>query len=149
MLKKETIPHEWVEWGADEHPSLSESDFEWTFEPEYPIINIGGQRFIEVMHGWLDDEIDGMLCGYGYPSDVSIEQVGSDGEGRLAGWMELDRDLSEGKIIEEPVCIALINADDSSVERSSICDGWHRVAAAIKHGHKTIPAYVGTLKICS
>lgn len=142
----EMIPSDWIDWCADEHPELSAGDFDWAFNPEFPILEIGGQRFVDEMVNWADAEISGLLDDYCCPQDASIEMVGSEVDGRLAGWMQLDKDLSEGKVVEEPVNIALVNAQDANYERNSICDDWHRIAIAIKHKKATIPAYVGTLK---
>lgn len=140
------ISSEWIDWCADEHPELTASDLEWTFEPNFPISRIGGQVFVDEMSGYLDEEIRDMLGDLGFSKDASITEVASNGEGRVAGWMQLDQELSSGKAIEEPVQIAMVSAPDTEHPRNSICDGWHRVGAAIKHGHKTIPAYVGRLK---
>lgn len=140
------IPAEWIEWGADEHPTLSAADFDWTEVESLPIIDIGGKRFIEELAGYFDSEIDLHLEGLGLERNVSIEELKALGERRLAGWLELDRDLSSGREIKEPVQVAKALAWDSVYPRWMLCDGWHRLAAAIKHGHTTVPAIVGKLK---
>ena len=94
------------------------------------------------MKSYLDDEINDLLEDFDFSSVASIEQISSAGEGRLASWMQLDRDISEGKDFNEPLHIAEIPYEESP-SRNCICDGWHRLGAAIKYGRKTVPAYIG------
>lgn len=142
----QAISSDWIDWGADEHPELTADDFDWVLEPEFPIVSIGGQRLIDELFNFIDYEISGLLEDYGYAEDVTPEEVAADGDGRLAGWIQLDKDVAGGQVINEPVQIALVNAPDADYPRSSICDGWHRIATVIKYGGTTIPAYVGRLK---
>ncbi|MCY9874623.1 hypothetical protein [Vibrio barjaei] len=141
----ETIPSNAIHWDADCSSTRKASDFIWTFEPDFPIENIGGSAFIEMMDGWLDDEISEYLYSLDMPDDTSAQTALEQGETRLAGWMDLDEQIAKGEPIKEPIHLALIPAPTDST-RQSICDGWHRIGAAIKHKKTTIPAYVGRLK---
>lgn len=137
-----TINPDWIIWDADEHSEYQAKDLVWTLVPEYPIEKIGGKGFIERMKNFLDEEIHGMLESMDLPKDATSELVASSGEGRLAGWIELDSQISRGKAIQEEVHIAEIPCEEEP-NRNCLCDGWHRIAAAIKYGRSTVPAYVG------
>lgn len=145
-MDKQKIPHDWISWDADDHPEFNSSDFSWTLEPEFPLINIGGQAFLHEMKDWLDIEIKEMLLGSGFSEDATANEVDLAGEGRLAGWMRLNDEIGNGQPFHEEIQVAMVQASNSTSPRLSLCDGWHRVAAAIKHKRTTIPAYVGRFR---
>lgn len=137
-----TINPDWIIWDADTNSKYQAKDLIWSLDLEYPIEKLGGKTFIDQMKNYLDEEIQGMLKSMSFPEDASSELVASFGESRLAGWMDLDNQLSKGEPIQEELHIAEIPCEDDP-SRNCLCDGWHRIAAAIKHGKITIPAYVG------
>ena len=137
-----TINPDWIMWDADKHSKYQARDLIWTLEPEYPIKNIGGKGFIEQMKSYLDNEINGTIKSMGFPEGASSDLVASGGESRLAGWIDLDSQLSRGEDIQEELHVAEIPCEEDQ-NRKCLCDGWHRIAAAIKHGRSTVPAYVG------
>lgn len=128
----ELVPAEWIEWDADCHLELTVDDFEWVLDPSFPILEIGGQRFIDEMADYLDSE---------------IENTHKDEDSRVLTWVLLDKELEVGGSIEEPVQIALVDYTGDLYPRKSVCGGWHRIGAAVKHGRTTLPAYVGRRKV--
>jgi hypothetical protein len=142
LVAGQQIDPSWITWDADHQSEFDAGDLIWTFEPEYPLEKIGGKAFIEQMMFYLDSDIDYMLEGEAVNKDSGASDLIEAGFERVADWVSIDRAVSNGHDIQEPVHLPEVRSEDEP-ERNCIADGWHRIGAYIKAGRKTIPAFVG------
>lgn len=105
-------------------------DFEWSYEKAFPVESL----FRRVV-------LSGGRRAFTAPHDAAKWYAGERNESENPSYY----DWLEGAVVEEGVRDPLSVADLGD-GRLDLLDGWHRLALAIKHDLKFVPAYVGRLR---